>query len=214
MKAIKNSSKLLVLVISLFIFSCKKDKNTNKSSFDINNPQGYAIVMMHTGTQPKPFIAVFNDGNKAALASTNSYGNTTFEVVNDEIIINDDGVKLTFKVQNGKIIAHHNSLKYAELIKVPTENQLAGKTFTGTYYNADGSILHPTFYYFFHSFGNKADVGLKVGTSLRTENYVPMGNVAAFINNGNFVEFVIKMPDGNVISNYRSGATSSYGFLK
>lgn len=213
MKAFKNSSTLLVLIISIVILSCKKDKNANKSGFDINNPQGYAIVMMNNTAQPTPVIAVFREGNKVTLASTSTYGTSTFEVVNDEIIIDDDGYKLPFKIQNGKIISYKNSLKSAELIKIPAEDQLADKTFTGTYYKNDGSVLHPNFYYSFHSFGNKVDAGFKVGTSLRTENYVPIGNVAAFIRNGNYVEFVIKMPDGNVISNYRDAAWS-YGLFK
>ncbi len=76
--------------------------------------------------------------------------------------------------------------KQLALIKKEETNQLAGKTFAGTYFNADMSVLHPDFFYGFHSNEDKYDAGFEVGTVLRTETYFPFDN-----------SFVIKKLDNN-----------------
>jgi hypothetical protein len=202
-----------VLLFSFLLFgsSCKKDRVA--PSFDINNPKGYAIVYSHRNDYPAPIIAVFSEGNKVTYGSINTYGNASFRVNNDELILDDDGIDLVFKIQSEKIVSYSDNIKTAELIKIPEENQLSGKTFTGVYHNTNGAVLHPKFFYNFQSFGNNVDVGYEVGTTIRTESYTPMGNIAAFIQR-NGVEFIIKMPDGRIISNYRDQNGTAYGVLK
>lgn len=202
---------ILLFSFCLSISSCKKDRIS--SSFDINNPKGYAIIMTRNLNYPVPIIAIFNDGDKLTFAGYETYGNSSFKVSNNEMILDDDGEELRFTLQNDKIISHSNSLKTAVLIKVPDENQLLGKTFAGSYYNINGSVLHPKFFYSFDSFTNKVNVGYELGNTIRTENYTSFGNVAAFIQH-NGVEFIIKMPDGSVISNYRNVNSTSYGIFK
>jgi hypothetical protein len=209
-------SFLIAKLILLFSFcisisSCKKDRIS--SSFNINNPKGYAIVMTKNFDYPVPVIAVFNDGNKLTYAGHQTYGSSSFKVSNNEMILDDDGEELRFTIQNDKIISHSNNLKTAVLIKVPEENQLLGKTFTGSYYNTNGSVLHPKFFYTFDSFTNNVNAGYELGNTVRTETYTPFGNVAAFIQH-NGIEFIIKMPDGSVISNYRNVNSTSYGIFK
>ena len=193
------------------VFSCKK--NRTEPSFNINNPKGYAIIYSHHTAYPVPIIAVFNEANKVSYGSISTYGNSTFRVNNNDLILDDDGIDLIFKIQNDKIISHSDNIKSAVLIKIPEEDQLLGRTYTGVYYNTNGTILHPKFFYNFSSFGNKVDVGYDVGNTVRTETYTPMGNIAAFIQR-NGVEFIIKMPDGSVISNYKDKNGSSYGIFK
>ncbi|WP_113653351.1 hypothetical protein [Pedobacter namyangjuensis] len=214
MKTFKISIKLLVLIISLVIFSCKKDKNNIKSSFDINNPKGYAIIYKYRNVSPSTTIAVFNESNKVTYGGTHTLGIASFRVSNDQLILDDDGIDLVFKIENEKIVSFSDNIKTAELIKIPDENQLLAKTFTGTYFNKDGSILHPKFFYKFETYTNKVDAGYDVGTTVRTENYTSMGNVAAFIQNNGYVEFIIKMPDGTIESNYSSKNSNAYGVFK
>lgn len=156
----------------LTISSCKKDRIA--ASFDINNPKGYAIIMTKNFDYPVPIIAVFNDGNKLTYAGQETYGNSTFKVSNNEMILDDDGEELRFTIQNDKIISHSNRMKTAVLIKVPEEDQLMGKTFTGSYYNANGSVLHPTFFYAFESFEKKVNAGYQLGNIIRTETYTQL----------------------------------------
>lgn len=204
--------KIITLILICISFvSCKKDRIT--TSFDINNPKGYAIVMTMNRDYPEPLIAVFSSENKLTYASISTYGNSTFKVEGNELVLNDDGEELRFTLKNDKITAHSNRLKTAVLIKVPDENQLLGKTFTGTYYNTNGSVLHQNFFYTFGSFNNEANVGYTIGNVVRTENYTPFGNVAAFIRH-NGIEFIIKMPDGSIVSNYRNNIGTSYGIFK
>lgn len=201
----------LIFALLLSLSSCKKDPVA--PSFNINNPKGYAIVYSHRNDYPAPIIAVFNEGNKVTYGSVNTYGNASFRVNNDELILDDDGIDLVFKIQNEKIVSYSDNIKTAELIKIPEENQLLGKTFTGVYYHTNGTVLHQKFFYNFQSFGNKVEVGYDVGNTIRTESYTPMGNIAAFIQN-NGVEFIIKMPDGRIISNYRNNVSNAYGIFK
>lgn len=213
MKNFLHIAKVILFFTGLLaILSCKKDAVA--PSFNINNPKGYAIVYTHPQhTFPLPIIAVFNENNRLTYGSIYTYGNSSFRVNNDELILDDDGIDLVFKIQGEKIISHSANIKSAELVKVPSENQLLGKTFTGIYYHTNAAVLHPKFFYRFDSFGNKVNAGYQVETTIRTENYTPLGNIAAFIQ-GNGTEFIIKMPDGSIIANYKDNNGTSYGILK
>jgi len=212
MKNLLPITKIATLaLICISLASCKKDRSN--ASFDINNPKGYAIVMTMNRGYPEPLIAVFDSENKVTYASISTYGNSTFKVEGNDLVLNDDGEELRFTLQKDKITAHSDRLKTAVLIKIPEKNQLQDRTFTGTYYNTNGSVLHQNFFYNFDNFSNQVDVGYNVGNTVRTETYTPFGNVAAFIRN-NGIEFIIQMPDGSIISNFRNGAGASYGIFK
>lgn len=201
-----------ILVFTLFVSvsSCKKDPVA--PPFNINNLKGYAIVFTTSSATPTTNIAVFGEGNLVTHASVYTLGNATFSVNNDQLILS--GIDETFKIQNEKIVSFSNNIKTAELIKIPNENQFAGKTFTGIYYNKNGTVLHPKFFYKFGPYLNKVEVGYEIGTTIRTEDYTPIGNIAAFIRQNSFLEFIIKMPDGTIVSNFRDSNSMSYGQFK
>ena len=46
---------------------------------------------------------------------------------------------------------------------------------------SDKSVLHPNFFYSFSAIENKVGAGLNTGTVIRTENYISIGNIAAWV---------------------------------
>src|SRR5690606_41444259 len=89
------------------------------------------------------------------------------------------------------------------LIKEPASIQLAGKSFSGTYYKGDKSILPQNFFYSFAADGNTVDAGFNPETAERTENYTPVGNIAAraVLDNGD-TEFMV-LVNGQLKVNYK-----------
>jgi hypothetical protein len=212
MKAFNLWSKISILIILMALVSCKKDAKENQLSFNLNNLKGYAIVFTTSSATPTTNIAVFGEDNEVTHASVGVLGTSTFNVNNDQLILN--GINETFKVQNEKIVSFSDKIKTAELIKTPDQNQLTAKTFTGIYHDKNGNVLHPKFFYKFGANLNKVEVGYEVGTTIRTEDYTPFGNIAALIRQNSYIEFIVKMPDGSIVSNFRDGNSTSYGLFK
>ena len=82
-------------------------------------------------------------------------------------------------IVDGKTV--HSDLKGFEelaLIKNPIYNQLEGKTFIGTYYKANGDVLHPNFFYTFTNY--QVSAGLKLGTVIRTKNYIAVNSIVCY----------------------------------
>lgn len=216
MKNLKHLTKMFVMLSILSaIFACKKDKNiVPEAQFDLNNPQGYAIVITPSDKENMPAILLFPSENKLVVRYHDVKGiaDIPFTVNGTELKIAD----AVFKIENSKITGFNQLIGKATLVKIPANNQLAGKTFTGLFYKADGSVLHPRFFYSFDASNNKVAAGFEVGNTLRTENYAPIANMAAYIKNdaSQYNEFIVKMPDGSVISNYKDGSGIQYGLLK
>ncbi|MCB0455517.1 MAG: hypothetical protein KDC62_09020 [Aequorivita sp.] len=84
-----------------------------------------------------------------------------------------------FVLNENAVLSNNDRYKELVLVKKEESNQLAGKTFAGTYYNADMTVLHPNFFYAYHNNDDKYDAGFEVGTALRTETYTSLGNIAS-----------------------------------
>ncbi|MDR6786491.1 hypothetical protein ABIE26_005322 [Pedobacter africanus] len=208
---------IVILLLATATFGgCKKEQETQ---FNIHKPQGYAIIANFDPNGRSPVVFVFPDDQKSGMKMYQLRGEIagvyTVNGNENELTFASQDATFKFKIAAGKIISSDQVFTKAELIRVPTEDQLAGKTFTGAYYNSqNGAMRYPKFFYAFYPIGNKVNVGIEVGTNLRTETYTPIGNVAAFMKGNGITEFIVKMPDGSIMCNYRDGQGSSYGLFK
>ncbi len=213
----------------LLVFSgCKKDRQEmTEEKFDINNPYGYVIAVTYNNFNYPGIssgVLLFSNDNKnskAMLYDRNGERVLNYTVNGSELKFLENGELLfEFRIENNKIevIGNNTLAKKAELVKIPAENLLAGKTFTGIYYNPNGTVHQPKFFYAFAQSGHKVEVGFEPGTTIRSETYVLAANMAALVKKTNFVEFVMVMPNGDISCNYTdiNGGTynSKYGEFK
>lgn len=175
-------------VILLITFtSCKKNevrKEEGKPKFDINNPIGYFIYLKlanDDGTWIIPTLMEFRPGKTLLHHTAMGSQIYPYEVI-DEHIINLVGLNYRFVIEEGKVTTEVARFKEVALLKAEETNRLAGKTFAGSYYKPDKSVLHPNFFYSFSTSENKVGAGLNTGTVTRTENYISIGNIAAWVN--------------------------------
>lgn len=209
----KTLLKLCLVAISsmLLLNSCKKDDN-DLSDFEINNPVGYMILYNKGNTT---WVYEFASTSKLNIYTTRLLDEYNYTVV-------DNKVKLAvaneyFLISRGKVTHYVNDVLQdatVRLVKKPDVSQLAGKTFTGTYKTASGSIVHPNFFYTFHPNANKVDAGYIVGTTVRTENYNPIGNIGSRTQHygPEYYEMLILI-DGKLYATYIDNTSSSYAVL-
>ncbi|WP_316814255.1 hypothetical protein [Pedobacter heparinus] len=187
MKTLKTAATyIFVLFVSLT--ACKKDnaqKEDENLKFDINNPVGYFIYVKYgngTTVAYRSWLFEFQPGKTLKFYDSEGNGSNTYtyEIIDGNIV----GIKkmdFRFTIDDGKITSDDPYLKDLALIKASQTNQLAGKTFAGTYYDPRGAVLHKNFFYSFAAKDNKVGAGLNIGTVLRTENYSSIGNIAAWV---------------------------------
>lgn len=182
MNTLKNILKISSLLLILALASCKKD-NPKPEVFDITK-----YIIAGKVSFGHPYIIAIEPGNKATLTS-HGFSEGTYTYVNGVLDFNfsDGEVECSFTIENGNIKAFDGPalINSYNLIKVPATNQLAGKTFTGTYYRLDNTVLHQNFFYSFSANDNKVGVGYTVGMPVRTETYSTIGNIAALVDIGN-----------------------------
>lgn len=207
----------LTLLLFLSLTVCKKNKDTvPDTQFDINNPQGYAIVIKHKNFSYAGISAavlIFQAADKQMVNGYDMFGERTFRYhVNGNVLkIADPEIIYEFRIEKDKLIVLDSRAEKADLIKIPAENQLLGKTFTGKYYNANGTVHQASFFYAFWKEGNKVNVGYQLGTTMRTETYFPVANIGALVKGNGFTEFVLAMPDGAVACTYLDGNNPKFG---
>lgn len=175
------------MLLSLLFAACKKDdkpKDADTVKFDINNPVGYYIYVRYEDTNREeinPMLFKFNSGKTVTLYQAGGNGHTLpYEIIDGNTIYLGD---ISFTVSDGKITKTNAEFKDLTLIKAPETNQLAGKTFAGTYFKYDGSAWNQNYFYSFASGENKVNAGINIGSVQRTENYSSIGNIAAWVNN-------------------------------
>lgn len=176
------------VVLLVTFSSCKKDNLAESDKFDINSPVGYFIYVKQLAdigggdTQAVQRLFEFLPGKKLRIHEATSDGNNTrsipYEVTDHNVLALADA-DLRFTIEKGQVSSNDPHLKTLALLKGADTNQLAGKTFAGTYYKPDKSVLHQNFYYSFSANGKKTDVGFKPDVVIRTENYSAIGNIAA-----------------------------------
>jgi len=186
----ENFKKLIIISAILLISftSCKKDKVAQSDKFDINNPVGYFIYVKQQvqasdgGTGMLQGLFEFLPEKKIRRHEPTSDGNNSrllpYEVVNGNVVSLTDS-DLQFTIENGQVTSNYLHFKTLALLKGAETNQLAGKTFVGTYYKSDKNVLHQNFFYSFAGKDNKVGAGFTVGTASRTENYSTIGNIGA-----------------------------------
>lgn len=175
----------LIVLFCLLFTACKKKDNSKDApteKFDIDNPVGYYIYVRYVGInreEVNPWLFKFNAGKTMTFYRAGRNGDTLpYEILDGNTIYLGD---ISFTIDNGKITKGNAEFTDLTLIKEPGTNLLAGKTFVGTYYKFDGSVWHQNYFYSFSGNGNKVSAGITVGSVQRTENYVPIGNIAAWV---------------------------------
>lgn len=208
----------IILMVSIYFLSCKKDKE-NEPGFDIKNPAGYVIAgtfdIPNLGNNvPVPIVFEFLSNQKLKIGYIEGTEELDYFVSNDTVLT--DGIKLLIK--NNKLtyfkfqlieFPNHN----LKILKKPDANALLGKTYTGSYYNLDNTVLHPNFFYGFHAAEDKVDAGYNVGTTVRTETYTSVANIGALVQGNGFKEFML-LDEGKLKAMYKAtGGNAQYANL-
>jgi len=206
MKRVKTRSLLILLIGGMAaLTSCSKDDGARPSeTFDIRQLEGHYLYVRQSnldGSVPGFMLMEFMGGQILKLSAVSEDRNIPYTIVNTNTIEILDSVRIVF--ERDSIWSTLELLTEFALIKAPESDQLAGKTFTGTYYHADKSVLHQNFYYRFAAGGNTFDAGFNLGTVERTESYTPINPIAAraTLDNGD-TEFMIWV-NGQLKVNYK-----------
>ena len=189
MRDLKQIMAMVSAILLITFAACKKEKIAkNADKFDINNPVGYLIYvkqLVQTSDGDTTIIQglfEFLPEKKLRRHEATSDGHSSrmlpYEIVNGNTVALTDS-DLQFIIDDEHVSSNYAHFKTLALIKAAETNQLTGKTFTGIYYRPDKSVLHPNFFYSFAGNDNKVDAGFRVGTTMRTENYSTIGNIAA-----------------------------------
>lgn len=208
MKTMKTVFKLATIFLMVFA-GCKK----NSPKPDVFNMTNYVIVgKLADG---RPYVLDFEAGDKATLTHLSVSGckySYTDGVL--KLIINEGELVCSFVIENGRIKSYQGPVIIStyDLVAIPATNQLAGKTFSGTYYKPDKSVLHQNFFYSFAPDGNKVGAGYAVGTpAVRIENYTLIGNIAAWVNiaNSSDIELMVLI-NGKLEVGYYNSSQDRY----
>ncbi len=199
---------LLILLGTIAPTACSKDAAPRpEGTFDINNPEGYFLCVKASGDNGfyrRILLYEFAPGKMVKFY--HAYGDDIlpYTLVDDNTIAVGDN---RFVFDGNLITSNREDFKEMILIKAPESNQLAGKTYAGTYHRGDGSVLHQNFFYRFASGGNTVDAGFNVGTAAaRTESYTLIGNFATLVDlDGTSDNEFMVLVNGKLEVNYKSG---------
>lgn len=222
MKYLTTTTAAILAILLVTFAACKKDEVAKDADkFDINSPVGYFIYVKQqvqtndSATGILQGLYEFLPEKKLRMHEAISDGNNSrlfsYEVVDGHVIALTDS-DLKFVIENGQVTSNYTHFRMLALLKASETNQLAGKTFSGTYYKSDRSVLHQNFFYSFAGKDNKVDAGFSVGTALRTENYRSIGNIAARIAvvGNDDLEFMVLMNGKLEVSYYDKNLDALY----
>lgn len=218
MRHLINTKTMALVVLLITFMSCKKNevkKEEDKPKFDINNPIGYFIYLKSAndnGTWVIPALMEFRPGKTLKYYSSKDKNQIyPYEVI-DGNTINIVGFNYRFVIENDKISTEVTRFKEIALLKAEETNQLAGKTFTGTYHQPDKSVLHQNFFYSFSANENKLGAGFKPDVVMRTENYTVIGNIAAMVDvaGNDDAEFMVLVNGKLEVGYYQDKPYSEY----
>ena len=206
-KLLTNSLLALLMFCAAALTSCSKDDDIHpEDTFDIHNPEGYFLYVKQSnpdGSYPGFMVMKFMPGQILRISGVSGDIDAPYTVINGNAmdIQYGEGARIVFEGES--IWSTFELFTEFVLIKEPESNQLAGKSFSGTYYKGDKSILHQNFFYSFAADGNTVDAGFTPETTERTENYTPVGNIAAraVLDNGD-TEFMV-LVNGQLKVNYK-----------
>ncbi|MDR7131808.1 hypothetical protein J2X69_004173 [Algoriphagus sp. 4150] len=206
MKTVKLSLSGL-LVCLMFLSGCASSEEPiipePETTF---NPEGYVIigkmkdVIVLDGGLEKPFVMEFKSGNVVTLSTINGQRDDTYQMIGDKLILDSFGY---FVVEEealvDEVIVGINLVSYS-MQKLSEVNELYTDTYTGQYLRTDNSVLHNSFFYAFKN-DNQVDAGYHIGEVVRTEKYVPVANLAAWVEAEGYKEFMVLI-DGKLEINY------------
>jgi hypothetical protein len=200
MKKLIQTPVMLAMLLLFTATSCKKDDIKNDdplSQFDINDPVGYFIYVKTVdgdGNWASPGLLEFRPGQAMKIYDVSlqgySYPLYKYEKTSSNTI-KVTNLNYEFVIENGKVTSKDARFKELVLIKHAETNQLSGKTFAGTYYRPDNSILHQSFFYSYAE--SSFTAGYKVGAAVRMETYSSIGNIASWsrVSGTKDVEFMV-----------------------
>ncbi len=180
---------LMTIVTVSLITSCKKDgeKDKEELGFNINRAEDYYIFATYVDDRSsvasgtlRPALFDFQTGKSVSRQrfTKNTY---TYEITENNTVISFSGIKIM--VNNGNIIGiteeHMTYSNITVIKKSDVTGTLAGRTFKGTYYKHDGSVVWQNCTYIFADENNR--VGFLSGSAERVENYTPIGNIGALV---------------------------------
>ncbi|MFS0490817.1 hypothetical protein [Leadbetterella byssophila] len=181
---LKNTIWLLLIALTSCDDEKKEPQKFDLSTADLSQYFIFSKVKYNAGiTKNEVRLFDFEPGEKVKTITLSKIGNSNYTVVdNNTLKINSPNILLTFnekgEVTTTNLVVDDYTYEEFHLIKKAENNQLSGKTFSGTYYIGDGSVLHQSFFYQF-------DAGsMKVGTNFpkadREGSYTNIGNLAAY----------------------------------
>jgi hypothetical protein len=183
---------ILLLAFLQLAAMCQKDKEVNPSEkdligIDLENPVGRFLYYEMPTTEKYRFtIFEFAPGNniKAYNATLKDPAIIPYEREGDRTIRLSFGGDIVFH-EKGKVTTTLSG-RNIKLLPETSSSQLAGKTFTGTYLQKNGAVLHQNFFYTFSNTGNQLQAGFQVGNPERGATYTPIGpwGVVADVSNG------------------------------
>ncbi len=190
----KTTKIYTILIAALYILcfstACKKDKPStdredNDVFFDVKKAEEYYIYVktINDNQVTKHSLIDFGPDNSITLYVTQyQYVDAyTFTDNNTTVTINSSIANIV--INKGKVASitlAKDSVTEFIVIKKEEVSSLVGKTFTGSYLKADGTVLHSKFFYRFIG-DNKYEAGFEIANTLRTETYEPIGNIGAWV---------------------------------
>ncbi|RYY56404.1 MAG: hypothetical protein EOO05_18795 [Chitinophagaceae bacterium] len=207
-----------IFVSILFLLASCKKEDAGSRSFDSSNPVGYVVYgtykhdFMHPGVN-QPLVIKFLPDNR--IEYNNYLGTATYPYTmsNDTFYINGTDYE-SFVIKDEKVTRYVYAADIRgfslNVRKVPSGNELEGKTFSGKYYKPDGSVLHNNFIYGFIP-GNKLTAAFTPGAIERTNDYTSIANIASRSHPAaGQVEFTLLI-DGKLYATYANGQALQYG---
>ncbi|GAB3023671.1 hypothetical protein GCM10027051_30330 [Niabella terrae] len=166
--------------LATLVACSKSDTPQPEETFDINNPEGYFLYVktsLDNGSFRRIILFEFMPGNVVKQHTPSRDYTNAYTIIDNNTI--DIAGETRFTFNDNLVTSNRGDIKEIVLIKAPERNQLAGKTFAGTYYTYVKAVLHPNFFYSFSATGNTFGAGFNTGTTLRSESYTPIGNFAS-----------------------------------
>lgn len=194
-------SHKIIAFLLLFCISCKDKDVEPAKTFDVNDPVGFVFYLEQAGNTtigPSVYLLEFISTEKVKIHTFVGVQETPFTVVDDNTI---SVLNTRFTVVNDKISSTNGNYGKIVLLENHSKNQLSGKTFTGTYYRPNNTVLHQNFYYRFKD--TNVEVGFLPEEVERTETYRMIGSNAAQTRLANGDQEILVLADGKLHTYYK-----------
>lgn len=186
----KTLLKKTIWLLLIALTSCDDEKKEPQkfdlSTADLSQYFIFSKVKYNSGiTKNEVRLFDFEPGEKVKTITVSNIGNSNYTVIDEnKLKIDSPNITLTFnekgEVTSTDLVVGNYTYEEFHLLKKADNNQLSGKTFSGTYYVGDGSVLHQSFFYQFD--GGSLKAGTNFPKIEREGSYTNIGNLAAYNN--------------------------------